>query len=111
MLRASCYWPSSHCTLAQKIVPCPRPYVTTVCRGCCIRTRVCTATTPLHSLYEVDRQSQPNRRGYHLLLCFQFLDDLLSYFQKEEKSYNLKGNGHVWIFSYKMLKHSTPFLH
>jgi len=28
--------------------------------------RVCAVTTPLHSLHELDRQSQPSRGGYHI---------------------------------------------
>jgi len=48
----------------------------TVARGCWIPTKVCVFTTLLHSLYELDRQSQPRERERQ---CWKLQDQLFAF--------------------------------
>jgi len=66
VLTAACYWPSSHLIPAQKFVFVPGE-LTHDCSPLVLDSdKVCAVTTP-HSLtlHELDKQSQPSRRGCH----------------------------------------------
>jgi len=47
--------------------------------SCWTPTRVCVVTTPIHSLCEVDGQSQPCRRGYH---CWGLHNQTVCFFRR-----------------------------
>jgi len=65
VLTAACYWPSSHFISAQKFVSVSGE----LNHDCSLldSDKVCAVITPSHSLtlHELDRQSQPSRRGCH----------------------------------------------
>ena len=65
VLMAGCYGREATLLLVRSLCPCRRSQITTVNRWCWIPNSVCAVTTPLHSLNELDRPSQPSRRGCH----------------------------------------------
>ena len=81
VLTAACYWSSSHCIPAQKFVSVSGSYITTVHRWCWTLARVCALTTPLHSLYELDRSHSRVEEcvtvGSCRINCLLFADDLV----------------------------------
>ena len=82
---------SRHCIFAQFVSVSAKINHNTY--GCWTPTRMCAVTTPLHSLYGLDRQSQPSRRGCHnwelqnqpLAFCRQVLILLAS----SQQSFNM----------------------
>ena len=67
VLKAACYWSSSHCIPAQKFVSMSEklnhdrsPLVLDTDKGVCCHRSI--SESPLHKL---DRQSQPSRQGCH----------------------------------------------
>ena len=66
VLTHACFWPPRHCNRSQNFEPFLTTWITIVHHYCWIPTSLCAVATPLHILYEMDRQQQPSRRKCHV---------------------------------------------
>jgi len=88
VLAVACFWPSTHCTPVPKFMSVPEELNHN--RSLCVLgfTSVCAFTTPVHSLYELDRPGVPTNLSEGYIRCYTIVGGLASYV--------------MWLFRYML---------
>jgi len=101
LLTAVCFCQSSHHILLKSCVRVGEVKLQLLTVGVRLRNGcdVCCVTNPLHSLYELDRQSQPSRRGFHywkLISRLLLADDLVLLASSEQGLQRCADSWDIW---------------